>query len=122
MIFNTLVYLSFQFIASSIAEQRPMFQNYATGTLTHSTQGGSSEEYQTLEVHTEPKILSQAEDTHEEITAINEYPRFSAITANWGFGADIQWHKPQLEYTTGKNELRRVVANTCASETKSTLW
>ena len=52
-----------------------MFQNYATGTPTYSTQGGSTEGYQTMEVLTEPQFLSQEEDTHEASMAVNEYPR-----------------------------------------------
>ena len=66
-----------------------MFQNYATGTTTYSAQGGSIEAYQTLEVHTELSFASEEENTSEANTAVNEYPRFSAITATQDSGADI---------------------------------
>ena len=66
-----------------------MFPNYATGTPTYSTQGGSIEGYQMFEVHKESSFSSQEEDANEASMAVNEYPRFSAITATHGSGEGI---------------------------------
>ena len=66
-----------------------MFPNYATVIPTYISQEGSTDGYQTFEVHTESSFSSQEADTNAASMAVNEYPRLSAITVTHGSGEGI---------------------------------